>query len=222
MVLVWRCMLCGGLVASAAPGAGLAPPPLPCCRCRKPLPPAPPALGALPRITCLPCPATWCSKIFASLLAGVFAGIVGITGCGSTVIWLGAGASPQRWLCMWAVRSMINQLNRAIRRYKGFIFYVLAHALAGGLLLLKAGGQPQRYFPSGCVRAGWGSCCAGRQQGRRAGSRGRAPMEACMRALGAVPARQPQLGCCAALLGAGPDPTSAWLARCPTAGPSCC
>ncbi|PRW33224.1 flagellar associated isoform A [Chlorella sorokiniana] len=52
------------------------------------------------------------TKIFASLLAGVFAGVVGITG------------------------------------YKGFLVYLLAHALASGLLALKAGGQPQRYFPT--------------------------------------------------------------------------
>lgn len=50
------------------------------------------------------------SKIFVSLLAGVFAGIVGITG------------------------------------FKGFIVYLLAHAALAGLLLLKAGLAPQRYF----------------------------------------------------------------------------
>lgn len=69
-----------------------------CCRPRR-LP------TALSLTLCRPC-----SKIFASLLAGVFAGIVGITG------------------------------------YQGFIVYLLAHALMGGLLLLKAGLQPQRYF----------------------------------------------------------------------------
>lgn len=52
------------------------------------------------------------SKIFASLLAGVFAGISGITG------------------------------------YKGFIVYLLAHAIMAGLLLLKASPHPRRFFPS--------------------------------------------------------------------------
>lgn len=54
-----------------------------------------------------------CSKIFVSLLAGVFTGIVGITG------------------------------------YKGFLIYLLAHALMAGLLMLKASLQPQRYFVPG-------------------------------------------------------------------------
>lgn len=39
-------------------------------------------------------------------------------------------------------------------RYKGFLVYLLAHALASGLLALKAGGQPQRFFPSRCAD-GW-------------------------------------------------------------------
>jgi hypothetical protein len=53
-----------------------------------------------------------CSKIFASLLAGCFAGIAGITG------------------------------------YKGFVIYLIAHAIMAGLLLLKAAPQPTRYFPA--------------------------------------------------------------------------
>ncbi|KAL4853863.1 Cilia- and flagella-associated protein 58 [Chlorella vulgaris] len=52
------------------------------------------------------------NKIFASLLAGCFAGIAGITG------------------------------------YKGFVIYLIAHAIMAGLLLLKAAPQPTRYFPA--------------------------------------------------------------------------
>ena len=52
--------------------------------------------------------------------------------------------------CLAKLPHASAQLSRLMPpcSYKGFLVYLVAHALGSGLLALKAGGQPQRYFPS--------------------------------------------------------------------------